>query len=182
MDISELVNLTSRAWALDTLAQLHAGVSARQAPLIAATGAGRTAFGESLTHLQELGLIERNPGHGHPLRPEFRLTERGQAAAALAHQIKVAADEREDQSLLRRRWAVPVLTATHDPRRFSQVKSALGRITDRALSQSLTQLEDHGWMMRQIDPVARPIHALYRTDGAGRAVSFITSAQVVCAQ
>ena len=181
MDISQLVNLTARAWAMETLAHMHAGVPGRQAPLVAATGAGRTAFGESLAHLMVLGLVERNPGHGHPLRPEFRLTATGQVAASMAHQICFVVADGAERSLLRRRWAVPVLTVTHQPRRFSEVRQALGRVTDRALSQALTQLEDHGWLLREIDPAARPIRALYRTDGPGRGVSSIASAQIVCA-
>lgn len=181
MDISDLVNITARAWALEILAHLHAGVSGRQAPLIAATGAGRTAFGESLAHLTAFGLIERNPGHGHPLRPEFRLTQRGVQAAALAGEVMQASRDLDAGPLLRKRWSLPVLTVAHVPRRFAQVKSLLWPVTDRALSQSFQQLETRGWMMRDIDTSARPSYALYRTDGAGRALSSIVCAQIVCA-
>ena len=69
MDMEFLVKLTARAWSLSILARLDAGVPGRQAPLLAATGAGRTAFAQSLAHLHALGLLERNPGHGHlPLK------------------------------------------------------------------------------------------------------------------
>lgn len=88
MDISQLVNITSRAWALPILSSLHTGVAGRQAPLLAATGASRTAFAQSMEHLISIGLLERNPGHGHPLRPEFRLTPPGIEAAAIAHKFK----------------------------------------------------------------------------------------------
>ena len=37
-----------------------------------------------MDHLIELGLLERNPGYGHPLRPAFRLTELGRTVATLA--------------------------------------------------------------------------------------------------
>ena len=88
MNMQLLVNLTSKAWSLKILARLHAGVSGRQAPLIAATGASRSSFAASLEHLFQLGLLERNPGHGHPLRPEFRLTDKGKAVAAMASRIE----------------------------------------------------------------------------------------------
>ncbi|MEL6573435.1 MAG: winged helix-turn-helix transcriptional regulator [Pseudomonadota bacterium] len=180
MDIKDLVNITARAWAFEILAHLHAGVAGRQAALVAATGAGRTAFRESLAHLTTLGLIERNPGHGHPLRPEFRLTESGTRAAALAGRVLQAAREREAGPLLRKRWSLPVLTIAHAPRRFTEVKASLVPITDRALSQSFVQLEKRGWVSRVIDPTARPSYALYRTDGPGREVSSIVCAQLLC--
>ena len=58
MDIEFLVKLTARAWSLSILARLDAGVPGRQAPLLAATGAGRTAIAQSLAHLHALGLLE----------------------------------------------------------------------------------------------------------------------------
>ena len=106
MDIKDLVNLTSRAWALTILARMQEGVPGRQAPLLVATGAGRSAFALSMDHLIEIGLVERNPGHGHPLRPEFRLTEAGARAAPLAKGIEGAAG-RAHHRLLRKSWTVP---------------------------------------------------------------------------
>jgi DNA-binding HxlR family transcriptional regulator len=136
MDIVLFVNITSRAWALPILSNLHEGVAGRQAPLLAATGASRTAFAQSLDHLIAIGLLERNPGHGHPLRPEFRLTPRGKTAAAIANKIhNVSGDE--DQDLLRRSWTLPVLTSLHSASHFNEIKRNLQTITDRALSQSL---------------------------------------------
>ena len=87
MDIKLLVKISARAWSLDILAQMYRGVPGRQAALLSATQAGRTAFSKSLAHLVELGLVERNPGHGHPLRPEYRLTDRGKIAAAMADRV-----------------------------------------------------------------------------------------------
>lgn len=89
MDIKFLVNVTSRAWALPILAGLHDGVPGRQAPLLTATGASRTAFAQSMDHLIGIGLLERNPGHGHPLRPEFRLTKQGAGVAELASKSSI---------------------------------------------------------------------------------------------
>ncbi|MEM6987990.1 MAG: transcriptional regulator, partial [Pseudomonadota bacterium] len=81
MDNLFLVKLCSRAWSLPALAAIAQGVPARVSPLAAALGSGRTAMGSAVAQLLELGLLETNPGFGHPLRPEFRLTPSGQGLA-----------------------------------------------------------------------------------------------------
>ncbi|PID79280.1 transcriptional regulator, partial [bacterium DOLZORAL124_64_63] len=161
MDIKLFVNITSRAWALPILWSLHEGVPGRQAPLLAATGASRTAFAQSMNHLIAIGLLERNPGYGHPLRPEFRLTQSGIRAAAIAHKIQ-AVSAKEDQDLLRRSWTVPVLTLLSAPNQFNEIKRNLQPITDRALSLSLKSMEDRNWVSRSVDTIARPPKPLYR--------------------
>lgn len=171
MDIALLVNITSKAWALKILALLHSGVPGRQAPLLAATKASRSSFAASLSHLAQLGLLEKNPGHGHPLRPEFRLTETGAMAAAVAHRIMQIAPDDDAFTILRRSWAVPILAVTKSPERFSNIKSGLGKITDRALSQSLCALEDRAWLKREIDVSQRSPFPTYHAANAGRKIS-----------
>lgn len=177
MDIDSFVNITARAWSLPILAKLHEGVAGRQAPLLAATGAGRTAFGQSLEHLMQLGLLERNPGHGHPLRPEFRLTEAGKSAARLAYEV-YSKTEATDQILLRKSWTLPVLTALHTTGQFSAIRRGLPRITDRALSQSLKSLEEREWVQRGIDEHSRPLRPFYRAVNTGGVISDITGGSV----
>ena len=174
MDISLIVNISSRAWAIPILAKLYSGVSGRQASLLAATGASRTAFRQSLEHLINLGLLERNPGHGHPLRPEFRLTPKGQAVAKIANTILEALNEQE-QHLLRRSWTLPVLTTLRSPKQFIGIKHELVSITDRALSQSLRQMEERGWVFRHIDDQARPPRPIYNAINQGAVINAITT-------
>ncbi|RED52376.1 HxlR family transcriptional regulator [Aestuariispira insulae] len=171
MDINLLVNITARAWSLKILALLHEGVPGRQAPLLAATGAGRSAFAASLDHLAGLGLLERNPGHGHPLRPEFRLTAQGLAVAPYASAILSQLDGEEDFALIRKSWTVPVLALITRPRHFTEIRTGLGAITDRALSQSLGLLEDHQWLSRNFDYEARRPRPLYQAINRGQAIS-----------
>ncbi len=177
MDIEAFVNITSRAWALPILSNLDAGVAGRQAPLLAATGASRTAFAQSMDHLIELGLLERNPGYGHPLRPEFRLTKSGIAAAAIASRIQRVATK-EDQDLLRRSWTLPVLTSLYTPSHFSDIKRNLQTITDRALSQSLKSMEARNWVCRRVDGAARPPRPLYCAVNTGRAISQVAAPEI----
>jgi len=161
MDIKTLVKLTSRAWSLNILALLHAGVPGRQATLLAATSASRTSFASSLEHLLQLGLLERNPGYGHPLRPEFRLTRNGVRIAETASRIVKAVPEDGEFALLRRSWTVPILALTDTPQRFSVIKSNLTTVTDRALSTSLYQLEARDWLQRDINTSKRVPYPTY---------------------
>ncbi|MDJ0657464.1 MAG: winged helix-turn-helix transcriptional regulator [Xanthomonadales bacterium] len=178
MDINFLVKLTSRAWSLKILSVLHSGVAGRQAPLIAATNASRTAFVSSLNHLLQLELLEKNPGHGHPLRPEFRLTRSGVVAAEMASRIVNAVPDEEDFAIVRRSWAVPVLAVTRSPERFSIIKSALGPITDRALSQSLETLEKQDWLNRAISFSSRKPFPTYQAVNAGLQINLAVGLSV----
>ncbi|MEP2030243.1 MAG: winged helix-turn-helix transcriptional regulator [Paracoccaceae bacterium] len=177
MYIASFVNITSRAWAIPILSNLHAGIAGRQAPLLAATGASRTAFAQSMDHLIKMGLLERNPGYGHPLRPEFRLTSQGISAAAIANKIQsVSADG--DQDLLRRSWTLPVLTSLHTPSRFNDIKRNLPSITDRALSQSLKTMEVRSWVCRSVDETARPPRSIYAAVNTGEVISKATAPEI----
>ncbi len=171
MDLALLVNLTSKAWALKILALMDAGIPGRQAPLVAETTASRTAFAASLTHLMKLGLLEKNPGHGHPLRPEFRLTASGKIAAAMASRILHTAPDAQAFAILKRSWTLPVLAVTSAPRRFSSIRSEIGAITDRALSLSLVTLEKQHWLRREIDVSERTPFPTYRAVNIGRKIN-----------
>jgi len=171
MDMPLLVKLTSKAWSLKILALLHSGVPARQAPLIAATTASRSAFAASLEHLIQLRLLERNPGHGHPLRPEFRLTEQGKVVAAMAERVLEAVPDEEGFNVLKRSWSVPILALTQAPSRFSAIRSGLGTITDRALSQSLGMLEERAWLRREIDVSQRTPFPTYQAVKTGQKIN-----------
>lgn len=73
--------------------------------------------------------------------------------------------------VIRRSWAVPILAVTDVPARFSHIKSELGGITDRALSQSLCVLEDRAWLKREIDVSQRSPFPTYRAVNAGKTIN-----------
>ena len=177
MYIASFVNITSRAWAMPILSYLHDGVPGRQATLLAATGASRTALTQSMEHLIKSGLLERNPGYGHPLRPEFRLTTLGARAAVIANKVQsVSADE--DQELLRRSWTLPILTSLHTSSHFNDIKRNLQTITDRALSQSLKSMEERDWVQRSVNNTARPPRSIYNAVNTGGIISKIAGSEI----
>jgi len=171
MDINALVKLTSRAWSLKVLALLHEKVPGRQGPLLAASGAGRTAFAHSLRHLEDLGLLERNPGHGHPLRPEFRLTPMGRSLAPIAHQVEAAVRDDAGAVLLRKTWTVPLLAVANKPKFFTELKRDLTPITDRALAHSLRDLNEQEWIERAVNADLRPPRPCYQVVNEGALIS-----------
>jgi len=130
-----------------------------------------------MDHLIKLELLERNPGYGHPLRPEFRLTSLGVSAAAMANQIE-SVTAKEDQDLLRRSWTLPVLTSLHTPNHFNDIKRILPSITDRALSQSLKKMEVRNWVSRNVDETARPPRSIYAAVNTGAAISKVTAPEI----
>ncbi|MEY1556166.1 winged helix-turn-helix transcriptional regulator [Yoonia sp. R2331] len=171
MNIDQLVKLTARAWSLDILAAMSDGTPGRQAQLLTTTGASRNAFAQSMAHLVSLGLVERNPGHGHPLRPEFRLTPAGQAAGQAASRVKSLLPDPTDARLIRRVWSLPILAVSKTPRHFASLRQHLHPITDRALSQSLHHLQARDWIVRDIDPDQTPLRPLYCASSTGRAMA-----------
>lgn len=171
MDIKLIVKITSRAWSLDILALMFNGTPGRQAPLLAASGATRTAFSQSLQHLVKLDLLERNPGHGHPFRPEYRLTSSGTQFAAIADRIKAGVPTQNETTILRRAWVIPILAVSQKPQYFSEIKNRLVPITDRALSQSLQQLQKNHWLDRVIDATTTPPRPLYQAANTGFKIS-----------
>lgn len=171
MDIETIIKITSRAWSMEILSLMLERTPGRQAPLLAASGATRTAFTQSLHHLVDLDLLERNPGHGHPLRPEYRLTAIGAEAAAVAGKIKMLTPLHTRNAIIRRAWIIPVLAVSQKPRYFGEIKSELASVTDRALSQTLRQLQGNHWLKRDVDVEQSPPRPLYQAANTGIEIS-----------
>jgi len=126
----------------------------------------RDSLSRSLVALEEFRLVERNPGYGHPLRPEYLLTARGtRVAAACSRYLDPLAD---DQDLMTRKWTAPVLVCClAGLRRFNAIRAALD-ITPRALTQAMKQLESSHLIVREVSDGYPPL-ALYSLSATGHA-------------
>lgn len=120
-------------------------------------GVTRESLQRALDALISLGYVRRNEGHGHPLRPEYLITDEGRAASTLA--ARVSSSKVRDTLL--RKWSVPVLASVVEPRRFSEIRVALPGVTPRALALALRDLEDDGLVRREVLPT-RPPSTVYR--------------------
>ena len=163
-----LAQLGSHRWLVPLLADLAAHKGARFVELVHRLGLSRDSLARTLDAAATVGWVQRNPGHGHPLRPEYILTEQGQAAAARAATIAGAQGAIGLPPGAATRWGLPLVAgigAGHD--RFNALSRLLAPATPRALSQGLTALGKHGLVTREILD-ARPPASRYDLTGNGR--------------
>src|SRR5947208_5533074 len=162
MSTAELIELFHHRWAPPTPALLGEREGARFVELQRRLDVGRESLKRALDALLELGLVRRNPGYGHPLRPEYLPTPKGRAAAVLARRVLAAGDA----AVLLHKWPVPVLHELGDGRRFSELHAALATVTPRALALALQELERHRLVRREVLPT-RPPSTVYRPTARG---------------
>ncbi len=172
-----LAELCHHRWALPVLAVLHSGAGGgRVAPLLRGLGVARPSLRRALDGLVERGLVRRNPGYGHPLRPELLLLSPGRALGPPAAALLSAAERAEARDAVLRKWSLAVLVALAAGReRFSALQSALGAITPRALTQALRELEEARLVARDVFADAPP-SVRYRLTPAGRRLARLAAA------
>jgi DNA-binding HxlR family transcriptional regulator len=173
--VSNLVDLCHHRWTLPVLAEIERTRGSRFATLTGRLGVSGESLRRTLRALQKDGLVTRNPGYGHPLRPEYLLTPRGSTlgppAQALLHVL------RGHEEIGLKKWSLPVLAALDEPRRFSELRVALPDASPRALTLALKDLQAAGlvrrtvlddwppWVLYELTAAARPIAAAARAVG-----------------
>jgi DNA-binding HxlR family transcriptional regulator len=165
VSINDLVSIFHHRWAAPVLAELERSRGSRFVFLARSLELANESLRRTLDALMELGLVRRNPGYGHPLRPEYLLTPRGREAARVCGRILAAA---EDVPALRK-WAVPILAALDGGRRFSELRVQLPGVTARSLALALKDLQQADLVDRQVVE-GYPPTTLYQPTAAGRRV------------
>lgn len=180
MGLSRLIELTRRRWTLPIVAALYRDQGCRFAALVheieRASGAedggptpASASVRESLDHLIALGLAARNPGYGHPLRPEYILTDEGLAIGRACSEVDATVRRVNGLgAVLYRRWSLPIVrvVADGDGARFGEIRNALRdaggtSVTDRAVSLALTSLRTGGVVERILEADTGPIRGVY---------------------
>ncbi len=170
MYIEMLVKICEKAWALTALALIMKGTPVRVAVLAAAAGTPRSSMKPSVLHLHKLGLLAKNLGHGHPLRPEAMLTPEGEKWAEFALNLEGLLYRDEERRLVRLNWTLPTLRVAYTPVRFTELRNTLAPVRDSTLSIALRRLEGTGWLERQVDAELRPPQVAYLTINRGREI------------
>jgi DNA-binding HxlR family transcriptional regulator len=166
VSIQDLIALFHHRWAAPILAELRRQKGARFAALAGILGVGRESLRRTLDALIDLGLVARNPGYGHPLRPEYVLTRRGTHVAARCARLLGALGDKREVAL--RKWSLPVLIALRHADRFSELRDELPGITPRALALALKDLQAAGLVERRVDEDAYPPTVVYAATHAAR--------------
>ena len=172
MNLGPVIRLFHHSWNVRVIAALHASrVGARFVVLSNSLGVSKQALTASLRALTDAQLIQRNPGYGHPLRPEYVLTLRGKriAAACATYQRLVARLGAVDVAY--RKWSAPaLLTLRSGDTRFGAIQSSLGGVSPRALSEVLKALCRSGLAVRNVDD-GYPPRATYGLSPEGTKVA-----------
>lgn len=155
-------------WAAPVLADLERSGGARFSPLARRLGIGRDSLRRTLDALLAGGWTLRNPGHGHPLRPEYLATTAGARLGRAAADLLAALHALGLEEASLRKWWLP-LVHTIDPeeRRFSELLKDLPGLTPRALALALRDLDEAG-LVRRVVVEGWPPRTAYRLTALGR--------------
>ena len=100
----------------------------------------------------------KNPGYGHPLRPEYILTSKGNELGRLCSIFLKSIKTFNNSQLLFNKWSLPILYSLSDEQlKFNQLKSHLKKITASSLSRSLKKLIENGFIERIIKDDFPPV-------------------------
>jgi DNA-binding HxlR family transcriptional regulator len=147
--LSNPIRLFHYRWAAPVLAELRHERGSRFVTLTNRLDVTRDSLRRTLDALCNDGLVERNPGYGHPLRPEYVLTGEGERVAAVCDRLLGVLDGLEDVAL--RKWSMPVVHALGGgPRRFSELRGLLAGVSPRALALALKDLQKAGLVERAV--------------------------------
>jgi DNA-binding HxlR family transcriptional regulator len=166
-----LLTLRTR-WSVEILAHIARG-GVRFVQLLHQFHMSRDGLRATLDELLAAGLIMRNPGYGHPLRPEYVLTDCGRPVAAACAHIVARLGRTGREPLHRRRWALQALAAMTRATWFNDVKAELPGVTSRALTTVLRSLASEGLILRRIEPTSPPRVGYHLTPAGKRLAALL---------
>jgi DNA-binding HxlR family transcriptional regulator len=155
-----LTRLCHHRWSVPVLARVGERGGGRVAELVSALGGSPGGVRQAMDALIRLGLVTRNPGHGHPLRPEFVLRPEALRIAAAARAVVERIEQWSIQDIAFRKWTLPVVYALGEGARFSELRGRLPGITDRSLSEALQRMET-ARLARRVVHGGRPVGVEY---------------------
>jgi len=144
-------------WTAPILAELRRTNGAKFITLVNRLGIPRDTLVQTLGALIRSGWVRRNPGHGHPMRPEYLPTAKGRRLGWACERLLFEIRRKDLEGVALKKWSMPVLHAlAGGPRRFSELKRSLGPVTTRALTLAIRDLVKAGLVRRTVSSAAPP--------------------------
>lgn len=170
MSAGRLPGFFHHRWTAPILAELHRTNGAKFITLVRRLSIPRETLIRTLRVLIRSGWARRNPGHGHPLRPEYLPTARGRALGGACERLMFELRRLDLEGVALKKWSMPVLHAlAGGPRRFSELKRSLGPVTTRALVLAIRDLVRAGLVSRSVSDSSPPA-VRYGVRGNSRAL------------
>lgn len=130
---------------------LQAGGGEKLITLVNRLGASRDSVSATLAALIEAGLVQRNPGYGHPLRPEYLVTPPARELAQACVELTAVVGEMGQGAVAGKKWTLPAVLAIHrGASRYGEVQALLPGVTPRALSAALKEAVAAGLVKRTV--------------------------------
>jgi len=149
--IDRFTALFHHRWSAAVLAELHRCGGCKFITLVNRLSISRDSLRRTLDALMTQGWVLRNPGHGHPMRPEYILTPSGARLAPWCARVCAVLRAAGIEEVGFRKWSMPIALALHrGRRRFSELRSFLPGLTARALTLALKELSGVGVIERHV--------------------------------
>ncbi len=138
--LEPLINLVHHRWALPILCELHRNDGCKFVTLVTRLNLSKDALSRTLNALTQQDLVMRNPGYGHPLRPEYILTAKGQQIGQAVFELMQTLEQLEITEIALKKWSLPIVLVLQDQPRFTDILEQLPGLTTRALALGLGML------------------------------------------
>jgi DNA-binding HxlR family transcriptional regulator len=147
-----LEDLLHHRWSVPAIATLHTrGGGAKLITLQKALGVSRDSLSRTLSALMDDGLVVRNPGYGHPMRPEYLLSTAGKRLGSSCGKLTSQLARLDLEKIGLKKWSLPVVHAIWKVGgRFNGIRATLTGATPRALASALRDLQDAGLVTRYL--------------------------------
>lgn len=151
ISLAPLVELVHHRWNIPVVAELHRRSGTKFVALVNSLGVSRASLSTSLCDLVDLGLVRKNPGYGHPMRPEYLLTPAGTEIGEQCLSLMQLVQQRNETDLAFRKWTLPLVAAIdQELRRFNEMQRALQGATPRAIALGLKLMLQQRWAARSL--------------------------------
>lgn len=150
-ELTPLIELVHHRWNIPVIAELYRRSGAKYITLVNSLDVSRASLTTSLNDLVDQGLVRKNTGHGHPMRPEYLLTEDGLVIGEHCLSLAQLVRQRKEADLAFRKWTLPLVAAIGgEVRRFHEVRELLLDATPRAITLGLKSILEGRWATRTL--------------------------------